>query len=198
MTLQLSTRSGTPLGSPQASFTNIELSNNQYLQWNASFTNRLAGLKGQDEKVQARFFSPSGLQIASSDANRFVGPGEKTADFSGVALMPDLGALPAGKYKVGIYANGQAVAEQAFAVGQDLNALKAAAAANEAERAREAADKAKAHDEAERLAMLEVRRRKPLQLAGIEFVNSTKSGTPLAAPASKSSPRPRCCSSTGA
>ena len=25
--------------------------------------------------------------------------------------------------------------------------------------------------------MLEVRRRKPLQLAGIEFVNSTKSGT---------------------
>ncbi|MGZ6176182.1 MAG: serine/threonine-protein kinase, partial [Candidatus Binataceae bacterium] len=85
MTLQLSTRSGTPIGSPRASFTNIELSNNQYLQWNASFTNRLAGLKGQDEKVQARFFSPSGLQIASSDANRFVGPGENTAEFSGVA-----------------------------------------------------------------------------------------------------------------
>ena len=97
--------------------------------------------------------------------------------------MPDLGALPAGNYKVGIYVNDQAVAEQAFAVSQDLAALKAAEAANEAERAREAADKAKAHDEAERLAMLEVRRRKPLQLAGIEFVNSTKSGTPLAGPA---------------
>jgi hypothetical protein len=88
-----------------------------------------------------------------------------------------------GNYKVGIYANDQAVAEQAFAVGQDLNALKAAEAANEAERAREAADKAKAHEEAERLAMLELRRRKPLQLADIEFVNSTKSGTPLSAPA---------------
>jgi hypothetical protein len=183
MTLQLSTRSGTPLSSPQASFTNIELSNNRYLQWNASFVNRLAGLKGQDEKIEARFFSPSGLQIASSDANRFVGPGEKTADFSGVALMPDLGALPAGNYKVGIYVNDQPAAEQAFAVSQDLDALKAAEAANEAEKAREAADKAKAHDEAERLAMLELRRRKPLQLAGIEFVNSTKSGTPLAAPA---------------
>ena len=183
MTLQLSTRSGTPLSSPRASFTNIELANNQYLQWNTSFANRLAGLKGQDEKVQARFFSPSGLQIASSDASRFVGPGENTAEFSGVALMPDLGALPAGNYKVGIYVNDQAVAEQAFAVTQDLNALKAAEAANEAEKAREAADKAKAHDEAERLAMLEVRRRKPLQLAGIEFVNSTKSGTPLAGPA---------------
>jgi serine/threonine protein kinase len=183
MTLQLSTRSGTPLSSPQASFTNVELSNNRYLQWNTSFVNRLAGLKGQDEKVEARFFSPSGLQIASSDASRFVGPGEKTADFSGVALMPDLGALPAGKYKVGIFVNGQPVAEQAFAVSQDLAALKFAEAANEAEREREAADKAKAHDEAERLAMLEVRRRKPLQLAGIEFVNSTKTGTPLAGPA---------------
>ena len=184
MTLQLSTRSGTALSSPRASFTNIELSNNRYLQWNASFVNRLAGLKGQDEKIEARFFSPSGLQIASSDASRFVGPGEKTADFSGVALMPDLSALPVGNYKVGIYANDQAVAEQAFAVSQDLSAPKAAEAANEAEQRREAADKAKAHEEAERLAMLELRRRKPLQLAGIDFVNSTKSGTPLAAPAS--------------
>jgi serine/threonine protein kinase len=184
MTLQLSTRSGTALSSPRASFTNIELANNQYLQWNAAFVNRLAGLKGQDEKVEARFYSPSGLQIASSDAGRFVGPGENTAEFSGVALMPDLGALPVGNYKVGLYVNGRPVAEQAFAVSQDLAALKAAEAANAAEKEREAADKARARDEAERLAMLEVRRRKPLQFAGIEFVNSTKSGTPLAGPTS--------------
>jgi serine/threonine protein kinase len=184
MTLQLSTRSGTALSSPRASFTNIELANNQYLQWNAAFANRLAGLKGQSEKVEARFYSPSGLQIASSDANRFVGPGEKTAEFSGVALMPDLGALPVGNYKVGIYVNGQPVAEQAFAVSQDLAALKAAEAAAAAEKAREAADNAKARAEAERLAMLEARRRKPLQLSDIEFVNSTKSGTPLARPTS--------------
>jgi serine/threonine protein kinase len=182
MTLQLSTRSGSPLSSPRATFTNIELANNQYLQWNASFANRMAGLKGQDEKVEARFLSPSGLQIASSDASRFVGPGENTAQFSGVALMPDLGALPPGNYKVAIYVNSQPIAEQAFAVSQDLTTLKAAEAANAAEKAREAADNAKAHDEAERLAMLEARRRKPLQLAGIEFVNSTKSGTPLEGP----------------
>jgi len=184
MTLQLSTRSGAPLSSPRASFTNIELANNQYLQWNASFVNRMAGLKGQDEKVETRFFSPSGLQIASSNASRFIGPGEATADFSGVALMPDLGALPAGTYKVGVYVNDQKVADQAFTVSQDLSALKAAEAANAAEKAREAADRARERDEAERLAMLEARRRKPLQLAGIEFLNSTKSGTPLAGPAS--------------
>ena len=39
--------------------------------------------------------------------------------------MPDLSALPVGNYKVGIYANGQAVAEQAFAVSQDLATMKA-------------------------------------------------------------------------
>ena len=46
------------------------------------------GWRDSDEKVEARFYDPSGLQIASSDANLFVGPAQKTADFSGVALMP--------------------------------------------------------------------------------------------------------------
>lgn len=183
MTLQLSTRSGTPLSAPRASFTNIELANNRYLQWNASFANHLAGLKGQDEKVEARFYSPTGLQIASSDASRFVGPAEKSADFSAVALMPDLSSLTPGNYKVGLYVNERLAAEQAFSVNQDVAALRAAAAVAEAEKSREAADKAKQQAEAERLAMLEERRRKPLQLTGIDFLNSTKSGTPLAGPA---------------
>jgi serine/threonine protein kinase len=182
MTLQLSTRQGTPLSEPRATFTNVELANNQYVQWNASFINRLAGLKGQNEKVETRFYSPSGLQIASSETSRFVGPAEKTADFSAVALMPSLGELPAGNYKVSILVNGQQVAQQAFAVSQDLAALKSAEAASNAEKAREAEDRAKAHEEAEKIALLEARRRKPLQLAGIQFVNTTKSGTPLSAP----------------
>jgi serine/threonine protein kinase len=182
MTLQLSTRSGTPLSEPRATFTNVELANNQYLEWNASFKNQLAGLKGQEEKVEARFYSPSGLQIASSEASRFVGPGENSADFSAVALMPSLGELPAGNYKVSLLVNGQQVAQQAFSVGQDLAALKAAEAANAVERSREADERAKAREEAEKVALLEARRRKPLQLAGIEFVNSTKSGTPLSRP----------------
>src|SRR6185437_2071204 len=66
--------------------------------------------------------------------------------------------------------------------GQDLAALKAAEAANAVERSREADERAKAREEAEKVALLEARRRKPLQLAGIEFVNSTKSGTPLSRP----------------
>ena len=134
MTLQLSTRSGTPLSSPPASFTDTELANNQYLKWNASFKNRLAGLKGQDEKIEARFFAPRACKSPPATASRFVGPGRSTADFSGVALMPDLGALPAGNYKVALYVDDQAIAEQAFAVSQDVAALRAAEAATEAER----------------------------------------------------------------
>lgn len=182
LTLELSTRSGTSMSAPRANFTNVELSNNRYLAWNASFTNRLAGLKGQNEKVEARFYSPSGLQIASSSASRFVGPGEHKSDFTGVALMPGLSSLSPGKYKVGLYVNGQLATEQAFTVSPDLAALKAAKAAAEAEKARDLAEKKKQKEAAEKLAMLEERRRKPLQLMHIEFVNSTKSGTPLSRP----------------
>jgi serine/threonine protein kinase len=179
LTLELSTRSGTPLSAPKAIFTNVELSNNRYLAWNASFTNRLAGLKGKNEKVEARFYSPSGLQIASSATSRFVGPGERNADFSGVALMPDLGSLSPGNYKVGLYVNDNIAVEQAFTVSQDLAAIAAAKAAAAAEKARGASEQQKQREAAQRLAMLEERRRKPLQLMNIEFLNTTKSGTPL-------------------
>ncbi len=184
LTLQLSTRSGTPLSAPRASFTNVELSNNRYLQWNASFINQLAGLKGQDEKIEARFYSPSGLQIASSGTSRFVGPGEQSADFSSVALMPDLGSLSPGNYKVGLYVNGQLTAEQAFTISEDAAAVAAAAAAAASEKAREETEARKQREAAQRLTMLEERKRKPLQLLDIEFLNSTKSGTPLAGPTS--------------
>jgi serine/threonine protein kinase len=182
LTLQLSTRSGTPLSAPRASFTNVELSNNRYLQWDAAFANRLAGLKGRNEKVEARFYSPSGLQIASSSTSRFVGPGEQSAEFSGVALMPDLSALSPGNYKVGLYVNDQLAAEQAFTVNRDEAAVAAAAAAVEAEKAREEAEQRRQREAAQRLAMLDERKRKPLQLLNIEFLNTTKSGTPLSGP----------------
>ncbi len=67
MTLALSTREGTALAPPQAKFTDTDLTNARYLKWNATFKNLLAGLEGRDEKVEARFYDPNGLQIASSD-----------------------------------------------------------------------------------------------------------------------------------
>ena len=71
MTLQLSTREGSPLSPPKAKFLNTELSTNRYLAWVANFKNGLAGVEGRSEKVVAKFFDPNGLQIASSDSSAF-------------------------------------------------------------------------------------------------------------------------------
>jgi serine/threonine protein kinase len=182
LTLALSTREGAPITPPQASFTDTQLKNTHYLQWTASFKNRLSGLEGHSAKIEAKFFDPGGVQIASSSASQFIGLNEPTAKFSGVALMPDFSNEPAGTYKVALYLGDQMLAEQSFTVTQDL-AAKARAAA-EAEAAAKAAKTAAAEREAEarRLAMLEERKAKPLELVGIQFENTTKSGTSLSGP----------------
>jgi serine/threonine protein kinase len=179
MTLQLSTREGTPLSAPKARFLNTEISNAQYLSWVASFKNGLAGLEGRSDKVQAKFFDPNGLQIASSEATRFVGPGEKKVDFSGVALMPSLTDHPLGNYKVGIFADNQMLAEQQFSIEPDLKAQLKAKAEAAAARARERAAEAERKAELERVARIEALKRRPLELMSIQFRNTTKSGTPL-------------------
>jgi serine/threonine protein kinase len=179
MTLQLSTREGTPLSPPKARFLNTEIASDQYLSWVASFKNGLAGLEGRSDKVEAKFFDPNGLQIASSDATRFVGPGEKQVDFSGVALMPSLGDHPLGNYKVGLFSDNQLLAEQQFSIEPDVKAQLKAKAEAAAEKAREAAADEARKAEADRLARIELLRRRPLELLSIQFHNTTKSGTPL-------------------
>jgi hypothetical protein len=179
MTLQLSTREGTAISPPKARFLDTELAANQYLSWVASFKNGLAGLEGRSDKVEARFFDPNGLQIASSDAARFVGPGEIKIDFSGVALIPNLSDHPRGNYKVGLFSDNQMLAEQQFSVDEDVRSkLKAKAdeAAAEA-RTKELEDERKAADE--RMARIDEMRRRPLELMSILFHNTTKSGTPI-------------------
>jgi serine/threonine protein kinase len=182
MTLELSTRAGEELSAPKAIFTNTELANARYLKWKASFKNHLAGLESRSDKVQARFFDPSGTQIASSEDQLFVGPAQIAADFSGVALIPDTSAISAGNYKVALYTDDKLLAEQRFTVTQDLAAIAAAerAKATAVTAAREEEQKQRA--EAQRLAMIQERMSKPLQLETIEFVNSTKDGTVLAGP----------------
>ena len=179
MTLALSTREGTALSPPQAQFKDTELTNARYLKWTASFKNLLAGLEGRDEKVEARFFDPNGLQIASSDTSTFVGPAQQTADFSGVALMPTMTDKPPGTYKVALYSDDQMLAQEGFIVNQDVSARNAAAAAEAAAAAAAKAEERKRKEEAERLAMIDERRAKPLQLRAITFLNTTKTGTAL-------------------
>ncbi len=179
MTLALSTREGTALAPPQAKFNDTDLTNARYLKWTATFKNLLAGLEGRDEKIEARFYDPNGLQIASSDTNIFVGPAQKTADFSGVALMPTMTDKPAGTYKVALYSNDKMLAQEGFIVNQDLSAKNAEAAAAAAAAAAAKEEQRKRDEEARKLAMIDERRAKPLQLRNISFLNTTKTGTAL-------------------
>jgi serine/threonine protein kinase len=182
MTLELSTRAGDSLSAPKAQFTDTDLIENRYLKWDASFKNKMAGLEARDDRVEARFFDPGGSLIASSGDRRFVGPGDKDVDFSGVALIPDTNGMPAGNYRVALYSGDNMLAEQQFSVVEDLAARAAAARAKtEADAAARAAE-AKRESDARRLAMIEERMRKPLQLQTIQFVNSTKDGTALSGP----------------
>jgi serine/threonine protein kinase len=179
MTLALSTREGTALAAPQSQFSDTDLTNARYLKWTATFKNLLAGLEGRDEKVEARFYDPNGLQIASSDTDVFVGPAQTTADFSGVALMPTMTDKPPGTYKIALYSDDKMLAQEGFVVNQDLSAKNAAAAADAAAAAEEKEEARKRAEEAERIAMIDERRAKPLQLRAISFLNTTKTGTAL-------------------
>jgi serine/threonine protein kinase len=184
LTLQVSTRAGDALSAPKATFTDTELANSRYLRWNALFKNGLAGLEGRNNKVEARFYAPSGLQIASSTAERFVAPTQTDADFAAVALMPDPSSIGPGDYKVALYMDDQMLAEERFSVTEDLAARAAAAKAKAEAEAAAGAEEAKRRQAAERLAMIEERRRKPLEVLGISFLNTTKDGTVLSGPTS--------------
>ncbi len=179
MTLALSTREGTALAPPQSQFNDTDLTNARYLKWTATFKNLLAGLEGRDEKVEARFYDPKGLQIASSDTNIFVGPAQTTADFSGVALMPTMTDKPPGTYKVALYSDDKMLAQEGFIVTQDVSARNAEAASAAAEAAAAKEAQRKRDEEARKLAMIDERRAKPLQLRSIDFLNTTKTGTAL-------------------
>src|SRR5258708_3580051 len=179
MTLALSSREGNALTPPQSKFNDTDLTNARYLKWTATFKNLLAGLEGRNEKVEARFFDPNGLQIASSDTNVFIGPAQKTADFSGVALMPTMTDKPPGTYKIALYSDDKMLAQEGFQVNQDLSARNAAVAAEAAAAASAKAEERKRDEEARKLAMIDERRAKPLQLRAISFLNTTKTGTAL-------------------
>jgi serine/threonine protein kinase len=182
MSIALSTRSGEPVSEPKSSFTDTELAANRYLKWQASFRNELAGLDSQNGHIDARIFNPKGVQIASSEDERFVAPSQKEVDFSGVAMMPDTSNLTIGNYKIALYSADKLLGQQQFSVSEDL-AAKAAAARARAEAAAAAkAEQAKRDEEARRVAMLQERMRKPLQLVQIEFLNTTKDGTALSSP----------------
>jgi len=100
-----------------------------------------------------------------------------------VALLDASGAIKPGNYRVALYANNNLLGEQGFTVTEDLAAkaaaLRAKTEADAAAAAAASADAAKRAAEDRRLAMVQERMRHPLQLQSVEFLNTTKDGTPL-------------------
>ncbi len=185
LTIALSTRAGDALGPPRANFTDSELTTNPYIKWSAAFDNALAGLDHQDGRVEARFFDPSGAQIARSSDQRFIGEQQAAIDFSGVALIGGSGAIKSGDYRIALYSDDQPLGEQRFTVTEDLAAKAAAIRAKAEADAAMHAEETKRAEETRRLALLQDRMRQPLQLQNIEFLNSTKDGTVLSGPADR-------------
>jgi Large polyvalent protein-associated domain 7 len=181
LTLALATRKGATLEPPRESFTDTDLTNARYLKWNATFKNALAGLEGRSETVEAKFFDPNGLQIASSSSQIYVGPSQKIAEFSGVALMPTMTGKAPGQYKVALFIGDLMLGQRAFTVTRGL-APRNKAAEEAGAVAAAKAEPVNRKEEAERLAMLGDLRRKPLELREIEFLNATQAGFTLSGP----------------
>jgi len=142
----------------------------------------MAGLDGSSDTIEARFYDPNNVQIALSDDQRFVGPNETVTDFSGVALLPDTTDLVPGSYRVALYSDDQLLTQQRFDVSKDMAAAAAAAESKKEADEAEAEAETKRKAEAERLAMIQEKMHRPLELKAIEFVNSTKDGTIISGP----------------
>jgi hypothetical protein len=78
-----------------------------------------------------------------------------------------------------LFSGDKLLAEQQFSVDEDVTTKLKARAEKAAEAARLRAEEASRKASAERLVMLEDRRRRPLELLGIAFRNTTKSGSPI-------------------
>ena len=93
--------------------------------------------------------------------------------------MPTMTDKPPGTYKVALYSGDNMLSQESFIVNQDLSAKNAAAASAAAAAAAAKADERARDEEARKLAMIDERRAKPLQLRAINFLNTTKTGTAL-------------------
>jgi hypothetical protein len=186
LSLALSTPSGDVLSPSSGTFGATALTRAGHLRWNSVFENRLAGVLELNEKIEARIYAPSGLQIASSSDDRMVTQEQKNVSFSSVTRV-DEHFISSGDYKVRIYLNGENIAEEHFRIAED-SVLKEIGEATKAgspssvrssSHAFPAARSANVGAEKTELALLQEGKSRPLTLQRIELFNTTKFGTLL-------------------
>ncbi|MEW6297117.1 MAG: protein kinase [Thermodesulfobacteriota bacterium] len=189
-------RDGTSLPQQKATYTEDEV---QYLTWEAVLKNRLAGVEGTTYRLEGRFFDPEGGLAGRSEVGRFVRPDEEQVELRGITLLEGLKERAKGNYQFELYFGDRKLESQTVGieptpeteVKQEKPAeevkladarppvaapvLSPAPAVVEAERKRLA-------EEAKRIALIQERSKKPLELKTIRFLNTDKNGKRLSQP----------------
>jgi serine/threonine protein kinase len=187
-------RDGTPLPQQKPTYTEDEV---QYLTWEALLKNRLAGVEGATYRLEGRFFDPEGGLAGKSEAGRFVRPEEEQLELRGITLLEGLKERAKGNYQLELYLGDRKLTSQAIAIAAEpkkvvkpekpAEEVKVAdarppvvapvpAPAIEAERKRLA-------EEAKRVALIQERSKKPLELGTDRFFNASKDLKRLSKPA---------------
>lgn len=184
-------RDGTPLPAQKAAYTEGEV---QYLTWETVLKNRLAGVEGTTYRLEGRFFDPEGKPAGESKAGRFVRPEEQQLELRGITLLEGLKERAKGDYQLELYLGDEKIASQTVRIEAEAKKIarpeKPAAEAPVAAVAPPPGESVLAPDpvlaerkrlaaEAKRMALMQERSKKPLELLTVRFLNTTKEGKRL-------------------
>jgi hypothetical protein len=191
-------RDGTPLSEPKASYTEDEV---QYLTWEAVLKNRLAGVEGRTYHLEGRFFDPDGRVAGKSEAERFVRPEEPELSLRRVTLLEGLKERAKGDYRLELYLGDKKLDSQVVRIeAEPKKVVKpekppeevkvAAATPSAAPVVRDvppapdptAIERKRLAEEAKRIALIQERSKKPLELLTVRFLNTAKDGKRLSGP----------------
>jgi Protein kinase domain len=191
-------RDGTPLPNQKAAYTEGEV---KYLTWEAAFKNRLAGVEGETYHLEGRFFDPEGGLAGKSEAGRFVRPEEQQFDLHSVTLLEGLKERAKGEYRLDLYLGEKKLTSQTVRIEPEpkrvVKAEKppeetrlAAAVPPAAPVARDiaplpdptVAERKRLAEETKRIALIQERSKKPLELLTVRFLNTGKDGKRLSGP----------------
>ena len=190
MSLMLSSREGTPVSEPKASFTDAEITNQKYLKWQATFKNDLEGLEGRTDEVEARFYDrerPSDCVERPEPVRRTLAKDSRLQRRRADA-GPDLAAV--GRVRGRALPRATSTSRRSNSASRRTSQTKpkppprASLPPSALDLAGRRGQESRGGRE-EDYAYIEEIRRKPLELMHIEFLNSTKTGTPLSGPGGK-------------
>lgn len=193
-----SSRDGTALAEQKSVYSENEV---QYLTWEATLKNRLAGVEGYTYRVEGQFVDPEGGTAGKSEVVRFARLDEPELSLRGVTLLEGLRERAKGDYQLELYIGGKKLGSQTVRIEAEPKKVAAAqpdrettaASSETVTRGLDAPAVAKtppvlaaeliAIEERKRLAAEEKRqaqiraaREKPLKLIALSFFNTDRDG----------------------